>query len=168
MGRGYRAERTLVLIRHAKSDWSADASDLERPLNRRGQRQAPASGRWLAENLQPIELAVVSPAQRARSTWDLVAGELPDPPPVSIDERAYTFDGQGLLPIIHELAPDLGTVALVGHNPAMEELTSHLSGSWVAMPTSCVAVIGLPGAWSEAGPGATLLAHGRPPGDAPA
>jgi len=168
MGRGYRAQHTLVLIRHAKSDWSANASDLQRPLNRRGQRQAPESGRWLAEHLQPIELAVVSPAQRARSTWDLVASQLSDPPPMTVDERAYTFDARGLLPIIHELADDLGTVALVGHNPAMEELASHLTGSWVAMPTSCVAVIGLSTPWSEAGPGAALLAHGRPPGEAPA
>jgi len=167
MGRGYRAEHTLVLIRHAKSDWSANASDLQRPLNNRGQRQAPESGRWLAEHLQPIELAVVSPAQRARSTWDLVAAQLPDPPPTSVDERVYTFDGQALLPIIHGLADELDTVALVGHNPAMEELASHLTGSWVSMPTSCLAVIGLQGAWSEARPGAMLLAHGRPPQSAP-
>ena len=168
MGRGYRAEHTLVLIRHAKSDWSANASDRQRPLNKRGKRQAPESGRWLADNLQPIELAVVSPAQRARSTWELVAAELPDAPRTTVDERMYTFDARGLLPIIHELADDLGIVALVGHNPAMEELASHLTGSWVSMPTSCVAVIGLSGPWSEAGPGGTLLAHGRPPGQAPA
>jgi len=162
----------LVLIRHAKSDWSANAPDLQRPLNRRGQRQAPESGRWLAEHLQPIELAVVSPAQRARSTWDLVAAQLSDPPPVTVDERAYTFDARGLLPIIHDIPDDLGIVALVGHNPAMEELASHLTGAWVDMPTSCVAVIGLPGPWSQAGTGAPqhaqLLAHGRPPSGAPA
>jgi phosphohistidine phosphatase len=162
----------LVLIRHAKSDWSANAPDLQRPLNRRGQRQAPESGRWLAEHLQPIELAVVSPAQRARSTWDLVAAQLSDPPPVTVDERAYTFDARGLLPIIRDIPDDLGIVALVGHNPAMEELASHLTGAWVDMPTSCVAVIGLPGPWSQAGTGAPqhaqLLAHGRPPSGAPA
>jgi len=168
MGRGYRAEHTLVLIRHAKSDWSANASDVQRPLNRRGQRQAPESGRWLAEHLQPIDLAVVSPAQRARSTWDLVAAQLSDPPPIIVDEHAYTFDAHGLMPIIHGIDESLETVALVGHNPAMEELASHLTGSWVTMPTACIAVIGLPGPWSQAGPGAGLLAHGRPPTEAPA
>ena len=167
MGRGYRAQHTLVLIRHAKSDWSANASDLERPLNHRGQRQAPESGRWLAEHLEPIQLAVVSPAQRARSTWDLVAGELSEPPPITVDDRVYTFDGRGLIPIVRGLAEELTTVALVGHNPAMEEFVEHLTGSWVGMPTSCVAVIGLPGPWSQAGPGAILLAHGRPPIEAP-
>jgi len=167
MGRGYRAEHTLVLIRHAKSDWSANASDLERPLNKRGRRQAPESGRWLAENLQPIELAVVSPAQRARSTWDLVAAELSDPPPVTVDDRAYTFDARGLMSIIRDLADDLGTVALTGHNPAMEELAGHLTGGWVAMPTSSLAVVGLTGPWaSRLAPG-PASAHGRPPQSAP-
>ena len=38
---------TLVVIRHAKSDWDVDAPDKERPLAKRGRRQAPAAGRWL-------------------------------------------------------------------------------------------------------------------------
>jgi phosphohistidine phosphatase len=163
MGGGYRAERTLVLIRHAKSDWSAHASDRDRPLNGRGQRQAPETGRWLAEHLDPIEIAVVSPAQRARSTWELVSAQLAEQPPTRIDDRAYTFDGHGLLPIVRELDDGVSVAALVGHNPAMEEFVSTLTGTWVDMPTSCVAVIGLTGTWAEAGPGATLLAHGRPP-----
>ncbi|HUP98911.1 MAG TPA: histidine phosphatase family protein [Aeromicrobium sp.] len=164
MGRGYRADRTLVLIRHAKSDWSANAADLERPLNGRGQRQAPESGRWIAANLEPIDRAVVSPAQRARSTWELVAAELADPPPVSVDERVYTFEGRGLLPVVRGFDDSESVVALVGHNPAMEDFVELLTGSLIAMPTSCVAVIGWSGSWAEAGSGGRLLAHGRPPG----
>jgi phosphohistidine phosphatase len=167
MRRGYRADRTLVLIRHAKSDWSAHASDVDRPLNDRGVRQAPKAGSWIAANLDPIDRAMVSPAQRARSTWDLVARELPEAPPVTIEQRVYTFDGGALLPVVRELDDAARIVALVGHNPAMEELVALLTGSSVAMPTSCVAVIGISGAWSDAGPGGTLLAHGRPPGSAP-
>jgi phosphohistidine phosphatase len=167
MGRGYRAEHTLVLIRHAKSDWSTHTTDLTRPLNGRGQRQAPASGRWLAENLDQIDRAVVSPAQRARSTWDLVSAELPVAPPITIDDRAYTFDGRALLPIVRGFDDADAVVALVGHNPAMEEFVELLTGDWVAMPTSCLAVIGFDGPWSAAGPGGRLLAHGRPPGEAP-
>jgi phosphohistidine phosphatase len=157
----------LVLIRHAKSDWSAAVSDRDRPLAQRGRRQAPEVGTWIAAKLGPIARAVVSPAQRARGTWDLVAAKLPEPPPITIDDRAYTFDGRGLLPIVRGFDDTESTVALVGHNPAMEEFVELLTGSWVAMPTSCVAVIGLSGPWSDAGPGATLLAHGRPPDTAP-
>jgi len=41
-------ERTLILLRHAKSDWSGDETDVARPLAKRGRRQAPDAGRWLA------------------------------------------------------------------------------------------------------------------------
>src|SRR6478735_578713 len=68
------AGRTLVLLRHAKSDWSTGEPDPRRPLAGRGRRQAPEAGRWLAANLDAIDLAVVSPATRARQTWEL-AGE---------------------------------------------------------------------------------------------
>ncbi|MFL6089181.1 MAG: SixA phosphatase family protein [Aeromicrobium sp.] len=166
MGRGYRADHTLLLIRHAKSDWSAAAPDLDRPLNHRGLRQGREVGSWIAANLQRIDRAVVSPAQRARSTWDLVAAELDDPPPITIDDRAYTFDGQELLPIVRGFDEGASIVALVGHNPAMEEFVSLLTDAWVGMPTSCLAVIGIDGPWSGAGPGGTLLAHGRPPTEA--
>jgi phosphohistidine phosphatase len=163
MGRGYRAGHTLVLIRHAKSDWSSAGSDRQRPLAPRGLRQAPESGRWLADHVT-IDHAVVSPARRARSTWELISAELPTPPPTTVDEDAYTFDGDDLLAIARNLPEDWGTVALIGHNPAMEEAVGQLTGTRVAMPTSCLAVIDLPGEWSDTS-GATLRAHGRPPSD---
>jgi phosphohistidine phosphatase len=128
-------------------------------------RQAPESGRWLARHFtgdDAIDHAVVSPAHRARSTWDLVVAELPSVPPTTVDERAYTFDGSGLLTIVRDLAEEWGTVALIGHNPAMEEAVGELTGSWVAMPTSCLAVIDLPGPWADP-VGGVLRAHGRPP-----
>ena len=57
---------TLVVIRHAKSDWDVDAADRDRPLAKRGRRQAPYAGRWIAEQGIVLDLAVVSPAARAR------------------------------------------------------------------------------------------------------
>ena len=67
---------TLVVIRHAKSDWDVDAADRDRPLAKRGRRQAPPTGRWLAAQDLALDLAVVSPAARARQTWELVAAQL--------------------------------------------------------------------------------------------
>lgn len=137
---------------------------MDRPLSARGRRQAPESGAWLAARVA-IDRAVVSPAQRARSTWDLVAAEYPDAPPVTYDDDAYTFDGHMLLAIVRRLDEDDQTVALVGHNPAMEELVHLLTGRWLPMPTACLAVIDLPGRWRDApgDGGATIFAHGRPP-----
>ena len=157
-------EPTLILLRHAKSDWSGDEADVDRPLAKRGRRQAPEAGRWLAANIDRVDLAVVSPASRARSTWDLVAAELPVPPPTRIDDRVYAASDAELLAVVRELSDDLRTVVLVGHNPGLEELASSLTGDETPLPTSALAVIVVPGAWAGAGRRrAALRASGRPP-----
>ncbi len=155
---------TLVLVRHAKSDWSGAHPDHERPVGDRGRRQAPESGRWLAAHLPDIDLAVVSPAQRARTTWELVAAELPAAPPVRVEEDAYSFGADPLLRVVRRLPGEVATAALVGHNPALEELVERLTGTWTSMPTSALAVVALSGPWADAGDGrGRLLAAGRPP-----
>ena len=158
------SERTLILLRHAKSDWSGDEPDIARPLAKRGRRQAPDAGRWLATNIDSIDLAVVSPANRARSTWDIVSAELAVLPPTRIDDRVYAASDDELLGVLRELPNDAATVVLVGHNPGVEDLASRLTGEWVPMPTSALAVITVPGSWSSAGHDpAVLRASGRPP-----
>jgi phosphohistidine phosphatase len=159
------AERTLVLLRHAKSDWSGGEPDLRRPLADRGRRQAPEAGRWLAGNIGTLDLAVVSPASRTRQTWELAAGELTTPPPVvRVDERVYAADAEDLLAVVHGLDADLGVVALVGHNPGLEDLATLLAGECLPMKTSALAVFALTGPWAAAGPDhARLRAAGRPP-----
>jgi phosphohistidine phosphatase len=161
-------ERTLILLRHAKSDWSGMESDIRRPLADRGRRQAPKAGRWLAANVDRIDLAVVSPATRAQQTWELVSAELPAPPPTRIDERVYAASDRRLLAVVRDVMADINTVVLVGHNPGLEECVETLTGEDVPMPTSALALITWSGTWSEAGQQpATLRAHGRPPGDQP-
>jgi phosphohistidine phosphatase len=155
--------RTLVLLRHGKSDWSGGEPDHLRPLAPRGRRQVPDSGRWLAENVRDIDLVVVSPATRTRETWRLAAAELATPPPVRVDDRVYGGSTGSLLDVLRELPDDATTVVLVGHNPGVEDLVAHLTDRWVPMPTSALAVIDLPGPWSTASSGAGLRAHGRPP-----
>jgi phosphohistidine phosphatase len=158
------SERTLILLRHAKSDWSGDEPDRLRPLATRGRRQAPDAGRWLAAHIDSIDLAVVSPARRARDTWDLVAAELDTPPGTRIDDRMYGASGQGLLSIVRDLSDDIDTAVLVGHNPGIEDLASFLLGEMSRMKTSALAVITIAGSWSTAGHhSATLRASGRPP-----
>ncbi|HAM26068.1 MAG TPA: histidine phosphatase family protein [Microbacteriaceae bacterium] len=157
-------ERTLILLRHAKSDWSGPEADVDRPLAERGLHQAPRAGRWLAHSIDRIDLAVVSPAIRARSTWELASAELDDRPPIWIDDRTYDASASQLLGVVRALPDDVDTVVLVGHNPGIEDLVSLLTGESVGMPTSALAVIALDGSWSTAGrSAATLRASGRPP-----
>jgi phosphohistidine phosphatase len=156
--------RTLILLRHGKSDWSGGEPDHLRPLARRGRRQVPEAGRWLAASVGDIDLAVVSPAERARETWQIAAAELAVPPPVRVEERVYAGSADALLAVVRELPEGVGTAVLVGHNPGVEDLLEMLTGGWLPMPTSALAVLDLAGPWSEAGePAAELRAHGRPP-----
>lgn len=158
------SERTLILLRHAKSDWATDEVDIRRPLNDRGRREAPDAGRWLNANIDRIDLAVVSPADRARSTWDLVSAQLKESPQTRIDDRVYAASAMQLLGVVRELSGEHDTVVLVGHNPGVEDLVSLLTGESVSMPTSAVAVMAMSDPWSAAGPSsAALRASGKPP-----
>lgn len=157
--------RRLIVLRHAKSDWSGDETDVDRPLAPRGRRQAPEAGQWLNANVDGIDLALVSSAQRTRSTWELVAAELDSPPPSDIDDRLYAATSRELLAALRELSDELSTVILVGHNPGVEDLVRRLTGADVEMKTCALAVIAMAGSWVEADDETgTLLASGRPPG----
>ena len=159
------SEHTLILLRHAKSDWSGALPDIDRPLAERGQAQAPLAGRWLASHAGTIDLAVVSPAQRARETWELASAELDPAPPVRFDDRVYAASAGQLLDILREAPDTVRTLILVGHNPGMEQLASLLSGEDVIMPTSGIAELGVDGSWSELDTASAVLrAAGRADG----
>ena len=142
-------ERTLIVLRHAKSDWSGGEADIDRTLNLRGLSQAPEAGSWLAEHFPSIDLAIVSPAARARATWALASAELSHSPEARIDDRAYAASVNDLLQIVRELPDELENVILVAHNPGLEDLVYLLTGESATLSTSAVAVLGVPGTWAE-------------------
>lgn len=152
--------RTLVVIRHAKSEWEGNPPDLERPLATRGLLQATEAGAWIARHLLSLDLVVVSPARRAQQTWALAAAELSTTPPVVTVEEVYAADS--LLGVVRSLPADAERVALVGHEPSVSDLVGELTGEWVDMKTSAIAVVEVKGEWADARRG-RLVAHGRPP-----
>jgi phosphohistidine phosphatase len=142
--------KTLLLLRHAKSSWKDDSlDDHDRPLNKRGKREAPRMGQLLKEvNLLP-DLIVSSSARRARKTAEHVihasgyrgetrfTGELYDAPP------------QRLLEFLAVLPESLERVLVVGHNPGLEELLESLTGEYRPLSTASLAQVELPiAAWS--------------------
>jgi phosphohistidine phosphatase len=155
--------RTLVVLRHAKSAWPAGVPDAGRPLAERGERDAPAVGRWLREHVPGIDLAVCSPAARTRGTWRLVADQLDRGPDFRIDERIYDADVADLLSVIHELPDTASTVVLVGHNPGLSDLVRVLTGARVELKTSSVAVLDGPDRWAALDEGAARLARFETP-----
>lgn len=164
------ALRTLILLRHAKSAWPQDVADLQRPLAGRGRRDAPAVGRWLRQQAPTIDLAICSPAVRARQTWELAAAQLDDEPPVRYDERLYGASLYGtatevFLAVTRELPAHASAVLLVGHNPSLEDYLELLTGATEVLKTSAIAVLTTPGTWEQAGPGSwTLEALATPRG----
>lgn len=157
------AQRTLVVIRHAKSDWGQAMPDEERPLNERGRREAPLIGRWLADNVAGVELAVCSPAARARQTWRLASAGLEPKVRARYDERVYAAGPQELMSVVEEIDDDTGIAALVGHNPGLSELVETLTGERVELKTSSVAVVRWEGAWADVwARRAALVTHATP------
>jgi phosphohistidine phosphatase len=157
--------RRLVLFRHAKSDWP-QVADHERPLAKRGRRDAPVLGRWLGESGYVPDAVVCSTALRARQTWELAAAGLAAAapgaePPVRYEPRVYEASVLGLLMLVREFDPGWRTGLIVGHNPGLAELTAGLAGPDAelpaAYPTAFAAVLGLPGPWAGATPGEARL-----------
>ena len=154
--------RRLLLLRHAKSDWPEDVADHERPLAKRGRRDAPTVGRWLGESAYLPDAVICSTAQRARQTWTLVSAELPSAPEVHYEPRVYDASVLSLLMLVRGFDPAWRTAMIVGHNPGLAELTVGLANPDTAeiphaFPTAAVAALGLPGSWAAAEPGEASL-----------
>ena len=136
--------KELILIRHAKSSWENRAlTDFDRPLNYRGQHDAPFMGEKLAASGFVPELIITSPAVRTLQTADLFAKALGYPPDKLIQEPTmYEANIQDLLAIIHKIPDTHERVALFGHNPGMTSLCYVLSLHDVEnIPTCGMAVI---------------------------
>lgn len=137
---------TLIVLRHAKAVAGFGTADIDRVLNDRGRRDAAAAGEWLRANGLVPDRVLCSPAARTRETLDLLAVDAPaDHEPV-----IYANDPDELLGLVAEAPEDAGTLLLVGHNPSVHQFVHDLTGeSPATFPTCALAVIDLPGAWSE-------------------
>jgi phosphohistidine phosphatase len=165
--------RRLILLRHAKSDWP-DVPDRDRPLAKRGRRDAPRTGRWLHEHGYQPDVVVVSDARRTRQTWDLVAPELSGSPAVRFEPHAYAASALTLLNLVQELPSRYRTALLIAHNPGVSELASRLAAPAVtdngprpaiSLPTAAVAILEFSGDWPSLSPGqARLIALTTPAG----
>lgn len=132
--------KRLYLLRHAKSSWhDASLTDRERPLNTRGQRDAPRMGRYLGETLAPMTFWV-SPAERAQQTFLGLASGWPgltESHCVTTD-ALYTFDHGRLLAWLSDQPDATPSIALIGHNPALTELMHFLAeGSGIEHLVTC-------------------------------
>lgn len=163
--------RELFILRHAKSDWNSDVSrDQDRPLNKRGRKDAPRIGAWMREHYLYPGWVYCSTAVRARETLTAVVQELQLPTErITYTDELYLADLPVLLHVLYEIPPEHNSVMLVGHNPGLDDLVRHLSkvevpltDSGKLMTTACLARFKLPDDWSDLSGGGELLQLVRP------
>ena len=119
--------RELILLRHAKSDWSTGDPDEFRPLNARGRRDATALGDWL-NGRGNIDEFLVSPATRTMQTHSLACAR----PPLAhvkttIVTELYEASVGELVDVVRGTSEKAGRVVLIGHNPSIESATRYFA-----------------------------------------
>jgi phosphohistidine phosphatase len=136
---------TVLLLRHAKSSWKDEAiDDHDRPLNKRGKRDAPRMGQLLREESLLPDLILCSSAKRCRKTAEHVIAASGYRGEMRTTGDLYEADGEKLRQALASLADDLQTVLLIAHNPGMEELLESLIGVYTPLTAAALAQIELP------------------------
>lgn len=164
--------KRLVVMRHAKSDWDSDAkSDHERPLNRRGQREAPLVGALLRDKGFVPDLCLSSDSVRTRETWERMRDDLGHVA-VLYDRTLYLGGLEAVREAVEREADRLdgvSTLMLLGHNPGWEEMIRALTGHRLDLKTAHAAILEARDARSTFGAclaseqGFSLLEVVRPP-----
>ena len=147
--------KTLVIVRHAKSSWDEGGlSDHQRPLSKRGLRDAPVMGARLAEWGPPVDRVISSSAVRALTTAELITHEMGLPwDEIQIEDALYHATEEDMIDLINEQDDYLDGLMLFGHNPGMTYLVNDLSNLDLDnLPTCGVVVLQFEvESWSEIG-----------------
>ena len=139
---GVTTMKTLLLLRHAKSDWDdSSLRDFDRPLAARGERDAPRIGKALRKRVPMPDLIISSPAARAKATIEAVIKAAKVNLGIRFEEAVYGASSPELLTLIRRLPDESSCVLLVGHNPGFKDVVGRLSGSHGRMPTAALACI---------------------------
>jgi phosphohistidine phosphatase len=143
--------KTLLVMRHAKSDWESGASsDFDRPLNSRGKNDAPEQGKEIKKRKLIPELIISSPANRALTTAKLASKEFDYNDEILLDEDFYFGNITDIVEKIKLTSNKINRIMIVGHNPTWSSIVELLSGKYVEMKTASVAVINFETSkWSE-------------------
>jgi phosphohistidine phosphatase len=160
--------RRLIVMRHAKAEPFA-ASDQARELTPKGRADACDAGGYLAATQLVPDYAIVSPAVRARATWDEVASASGSKADAVFDEALFSGGVDGVLEALHVVPEEVETVIFVGHNPTAEYLAHVLddgNGEPAAVtqmlagyPTSALTVLEVDVPWSDITEGVGRVRH---------
>ncbi|MGQ9798603.1 MAG: SixA phosphatase family protein [Ignavibacterium sp.] len=144
--------RQLILIRHAKSSWSNPSlDDFDRPLNKRGKRDAPFMAKLLFEKKIHPQLIISSPAKRTKLTAVEFANQFGiGNDDIQWNSKLYLASLTTLLRILKQLDNNIKTVFLIGHNPGLTDLQNFLCKEEIDnIPTCGIVSMKSDKKWSE-------------------
>jgi len=165
--------KQLFVLRHAKSSWEDPGlDDHDRPLAPRGRRAVKLLGQHIHDSGITPDLVLCSSSRRTLETLECVApgGE------VLIEPELYAASASEIIERLRQVPDEVGSVMVIGHNPASQTLVLRLvgddpagsDGSYLSdvqrkFPTGALATLSFNCAWSELAPGrAQLAAYVRP------
>lgn len=152
--------KTLLILRHAKTQPDAPDGDHARQLTERGHRDAAAMAVYIRERIGTPDAIVTSDARRAMQTAEILAEGLGFAKGLTIEPRIYAAGLAALLDVVRPLPADADLVILVGHNPGFEELAGALASEdvEVRLPTSAFAHLEFEAShWAAVQPGTGRL-----------
>jgi phosphohistidine phosphatase len=143
--------KTLLLLRHAKSNWKdSDLDDHDRPLSKRGKKDAPRMGTLIREEDLLPDLIVTSSARRCRKTAEHVIEQSGYRGETRITGELYEADAGKLREFLLKIPDHFSRLLLIGHNPGLEQFLEPLVGEHTPLATAALAQVDLPiGRWQE-------------------
>ena len=160
--------KRLVVLRHAKSSWGAEAlGDRLRPLNGRGRLEASLVGQELKRQGAEFDLVLASPALRVQQTLQRLQDAYGALREACVEEELYLASGSTLLRRLRLVEDRVISTLLVGHNPGLQQLVSALVRPGEEkrqrveqkFPTATAAMLELPiSSWADAAPGIAAIA----------
>ena len=130
--------KTITFLRHSKSSWDYDVSDVNRPLNEFGIKKIKKVSNLSIDTFNQVEIFFSSPANRAIHTCIILAKSLEiDLKKISIRKELYTFDMNEVFDFIKQINDKYSNIVLVGHNPAYTEISNYFSENKILnLPTA--------------------------------
>ena len=155
--------KKVILIRHAKSDWSfPELADFERPLNKRGKKDAPEMGKRLAKLNEKPQIVYLSNSERTRETMKLLSKEAHWDEIDKIEKDwLYLASINEYVKTIEKFHDEFDHVCFCGHNPSITSVVNYLAGETIGnIPTCGVAIISFDvDSWKHVSKGSGHLEH---------
>lgn len=143
--------KNLLLMRHAKSSWKdASLPDHQRPLNKRGQRDAPRMGKFLQEEGVALDAILCSTAVRARQTAEGFLQEYTFEGEVQYFDDLYGANPETIIALLKQLHESVAAAMVIAHNPGLDDFLGMMCDEYGHMPTASIATVEFSvEAWSD-------------------